>query len=80
MRTQIQRCPQILELLKNKTVGLQHCKPTSSVCLLDSKDAGASTDCAHTLDSIPGPSSWPLFGSLIELIRRGGLRRQHETL
>lgn len=76
----MQRAPQILELLKKKTAGLQHCKPTSSVCVLDSKDAAGSAPCAHSLDSIPGPTNWPLFGSLIEVIRNGGLKRQHETL
>ncbi|NP_001082927.1 1,25-dihydroxyvitamin D(3) 24-hydroxylase, mitochondrial [Danio rerio] len=80
MRAHLQRAPQILELLKKKTVGLQHCKPTSSVCVLDSKDAAGSAPCAHSLDSIPGPTNWPLFGSLIEVIRNGGLKRQHETL
>lgn len=80
MRAHLQRAPQILELLKKKTAGLQHCKPTSSVCVLDSKDAAGSAPCAHSLDSIPGPTNWPLFGSLIEVIRNGGLKRQHETL
>ncbi|XP_056316594.1 1,25-dihydroxyvitamin D(3) 24-hydroxylase, mitochondrial [Danio aesculapii] len=80
MRAHLQRAPQILELLKKKTVGLQHSKPTSSVCVLDSKDAAGSAPCAHSLDSIPGPTNWPLFGSLIEVIRNGGLKRQHETL
>uniref|UniRef100_A0A673JA92 Cytochrome P450, family 24, subfamily A, polypeptide 1 n=1 Tax=Sinocyclocheilus rhinocerous TaxID=307959 RepID=A0A673JA92_9TELE len=75
MRAHIQKGPQILELLKRKSVGLQHCKPTSSVCVLDSKDAAESG-----LDSIPGPTNWPLFGSLIELLRKGGLKRQHEAL
>ncbi|XP_051986135.1 1,25-dihydroxyvitamin D(3) 24-hydroxylase, mitochondrial-like [Xyrauchen texanus] len=80
MRAQIQKAPQILELLKKKSVGLQHCKTTSSVCVLDSKDAAVSAPCAHSLDSIPGPTSWPLFGSLIELLRKGGLKKQHEAL
>ncbi|XP_059426093.1 1,25-dihydroxyvitamin D(3) 24-hydroxylase, mitochondrial [Carassius carassius] len=81
MRAHIQKGPQILELLKKKYVGLQHCKPTSSVCVLDSKDAARSAQpCAHSLDSIPGPTNWPLFGSLIELLRKGGLKRQHEAL
>ncbi|XP_043098505.1 1,25-dihydroxyvitamin D(3) 24-hydroxylase, mitochondrial [Puntigrus tetrazona] len=80
MRAHIQKGPQILELLKKKSVGLQHCKPTSSVCVLDSKDAAESAPCAHSLDSIPGPTNWPLFGSLIELLRKGGLKRQHEAL
>uniref|UniRef100_A0A672NG35 1,25-dihydroxyvitamin D(3) 24-hydroxylase, mitochondrial-like n=1 Tax=Sinocyclocheilus grahami TaxID=75366 RepID=A0A672NG35_SINGR len=80
MRAHIQKGPQILELLKKKSVGLQHCKPTSSVCVLDSKDAAGSAPCAHSLDSIPGPTNWPLFGSLFELLRKGGLKRQHEAL
>uniref|UniRef100_A0A8C1YJU7 Cytochrome P450, family 24, subfamily A, polypeptide 1 n=1 Tax=Cyprinus carpio TaxID=7962 RepID=A0A8C1YJU7_CYPCA len=80
MRAHIQKGPQILELLKKKSIGLQHCKPTSSVCVLDSKDAAGSAPCAHSLDSIPGPTNWPLFGSLIELLRKGGLKRQHEAL
>ncbi|XP_016312817.1 1,25-dihydroxyvitamin D(3) 24-hydroxylase, mitochondrial-like [Sinocyclocheilus anshuiensis] len=80
MRAHIQKGPQILELLKKKSMGLQHCKPTSSVCVLDSKDAAESAPCAHSLDSIPGPTNWPLFGSLIELLLKGGLKRQHEAL
>lgn len=80
MRTQIQKAPQILELLKMKPVGLQQCKTTTSVCVLDPKDAVPSAPCPHSLQSIPGPTNWPLFGSLIELLRRGGLKRQHEAL
>ncbi|XP_038870975.1 1,25-dihydroxyvitamin D(3) 24-hydroxylase, mitochondrial-like [Salvelinus namaycush] len=87
MRAQIQKVPQIVELLKKKTVGLQHFKPTSSVCVLDPKDATLVAPCRHSLpsqtqslDSIPGPTNWPLFGSLIELLRKGGLQRQHNAL
>uniref|UniRef100_A0A669E3P1 Cytochrome P450, family 24, subfamily A, polypeptide 1 n=1 Tax=Oreochromis niloticus TaxID=8128 RepID=A0A669E3P1_ORENI len=32
------------------------------------------------LDEIPGPTNWPLVGSLFELLRKGGLTRQHEAL
>ncbi|XP_036387550.1 1,25-dihydroxyvitamin D(3) 24-hydroxylase, mitochondrial [Megalops cyprinoides] len=80
MRAQIQKAPQILEFLKNKSVGMQHCKTTSSVCVLDSKDAVQVAPCGHSLNSIPGPTNWPLVGSLIELLRKGGLKRQHEAL
>uniref|UniRef100_A0A665T8S7 1,25-dihydroxyvitamin D(3) 24-hydroxylase, mitochondrial n=1 Tax=Echeneis naucrates TaxID=173247 RepID=A0A665T8S7_ECHNA len=86
MRTQIQKVPQIVELLKKKSVGLQHFKPTSSVCVLEEKDAAETARCphaasrAHGLDSIPGPTNWPLVGSLVELLRKGGLTRQHEAL
>ncbi|XP_070702847.1 1,25-dihydroxyvitamin D(3) 24-hydroxylase, mitochondrial [Pempheris klunzingeri] len=86
MRAQIQKVPQIVEFLKKKSVGLQHFKPTSSVCVLEEKDAVEAASCphaayrAHSLDAIPGPTNWPLVGSLVELLRKGGLTRQHEAL
>ncbi|KAJ8401361.1 hypothetical protein AAFF_G00385920 [Aldrovandia affinis] len=80
MRVQIQKVPQILEFLKIKSAWLQHCKTTSSVCVLNSKDALHVAPCRHSLDSIPGPKNWPLVGSLIELVRKWGLARQHEAL
>ncbi|XP_071017798.1 1,25-dihydroxyvitamin D(3) 24-hydroxylase, mitochondrial [Oncorhynchus clarkii lewisi] len=87
MRAQIQKVPQIVELLKKKMVGLQHFKPTSSVCVLDPKDAAVVAPCGQSLPSqtqslysIPGPTNWPLFGSLIQLLRKGGLQRQHDAL
>ncbi|KAG7494440.1 1,25-dihydroxyvitamin D(3) 24-hydroxylase, mitochondrial [Solea senegalensis] len=86
MRSQIQRVPQIVELLKKKSVGLQHFKPTSSVCVLEEKDVVEPAQCpyaastTHSLDAIPGPTNWPLVGSLFQLLRKGGLTRQHEAL
>ncbi|KAM7423001.1 hypothetical protein PAMA_010844 [Pampus argenteus] len=85
MRVQIRKVPQIVELLKKKSVGLQHFKPTSSVCVLEEKDALEAARCphaatAHSLDAIPGPTNWPLVGSLVQLLRKGGLTRQHEAL
>ncbi|XP_075997144.1 1,25-dihydroxyvitamin D(3) 24-hydroxylase, mitochondrial [Genypterus blacodes] len=88
MRAQIQKVPQIVELLRKKTVGLQHFKPTSSVCVLEEKDAVEAAQCPHasaasrapSLRSIPGPTNWPLVGSLVELLCKGGLTRQHEAL
>ncbi|KAF7651664.1 hypothetical protein LDENG_00107430 [Lucifuga dentata] len=86
MRAQIQKVPQIVELLKRKSVGLQHFKATSSVCVLEEKDAVEAARCphaastAHSLDAIPGPTNWPVVGSLVELIWKGGLTRQHEAL
>lgn len=86
MRAQIQKVPQIVEVLKKKSFGLQHFKPTSSVCVLGEKDAVEAVRCphaaptAHSLDAIPGPTNWPVVGSLFELLRKGGLTRQHEAL
>ncbi|XP_075881114.1 1,25-dihydroxyvitamin D(3) 24-hydroxylase, mitochondrial [Nelusetta ayraudi] len=86
MRAQIQKVPQIVEVLKKKSFGLQHLKPTSSVCVLGEKDAVEAARCphaasrTHSLDNIPGPTNWPVVGSLFELLRKGGLTRQHEAL
>ncbi|KAG7226710.1 hypothetical protein INR49_014058 [Caranx melampygus] len=61
MRAQIQKVPQIVELLKKKSIGLQHFKPTSSVCVLEEKDAVEAASCphaasrAHSLDAIRDP-------------------------
>ncbi|KAM4740845.1 1,25-dihydroxyvitamin D(3) 24-hydroxylase, mitochondrial isoform 2-T2 [Anableps anableps] len=86
MRAQIQKVPQIVELLKRKSVGLQHFKPTSSVCVQEEKDAVEAARCpqaalrAHSLKAIPGPTNWPLVGSLVDLLRKGGLTKQHQAL
>ncbi|XP_068450959.1 1,25-dihydroxyvitamin D(3) 24-hydroxylase, mitochondrial [Clinocottus analis] len=86
MRSQIQKVPQIVEFLKKKSVGVQHFKPTSSVCVLEEKDAAQAVRCPHaasrarSLDAMPGPTNWPIVGSLVQLIRKGGLARQHEAV
>ncbi|MGH0176831.1 UNVERIFIED_CONTAM: hypothetical protein FKN15_073785 [Acipenser sinensis] len=53
--------------------------PRSSACALDSKDVSLAP-CGHSVTSIPGPTSWPVVGSLFELLLKGGLKRQHEAL
>ncbi|XP_045689352.1 1,25-dihydroxyvitamin D(3) 24-hydroxylase, mitochondrial isoform X2 [Phyllostomus hastatus] len=30
--------------------------------------------------ALPGPTSWPLLGSLLEILWKGGLKKQHDTL
>ncbi|KAH0511000.1 1,25-dihydroxyvitamin D(3) 24-hydroxylase, mitochondrial [Microtus ochrogaster] len=30
--------------------------------------------------SLPGPTNWPLLGSLLEILWKGGLKKQHDTL
>lgn len=30
--------------------------------------------------SLPGPTNWPLLGSLLEIFWKGGLKKQHNTL
>ena len=87
MRAQIQRVPQIVELLRKKSFGLQHFKPTSSACVLEEKDAVEAAGCPHhtastapSLDAIPGPTNWPIVGSIFEVLSKGGLTKQHELL
>ncbi|KAM5178740.1 1,25-dihydroxyvitamin D(3) 24-hydroxylase, mitochondrial isoform 2-T2 [Callospermophilus lateralis] len=31
-------------------------------------------------DTLPGPTNWPLLGSLLEILWKGGLKKQHDTL
>nr|XP_037838559.1 1,25-dihydroxyvitamin D(3) 24-hydroxylase, mitochondrial isoform X2 [Chlorocebus sabaeus] len=39
--------------------------------------AGGETQNAAAL---PGPTSWPLLGSLLQILWKGGLKKQHDTL
>ncbi|XP_019365314.1 PREDICTED: 1,25-dihydroxyvitamin D(3) 24-hydroxylase, mitochondrial, partial [Gavialis gangeticus] len=34
----------------------------------------------RALSALPGPTNWPLMGSLLDVLWKGGLKRQHETL
>ncbi|XP_041112380.1 1,25-dihydroxyvitamin D(3) 24-hydroxylase, mitochondrial-like [Polyodon spathula] len=79
MRSQLRKTPQVFEFLKRKVVGVQHTMTRSSACALESKDVSL-VPCGHSVTSIPGPTSWPVVGSLLELLLKGGLKRQHEAL
>ncbi|KAM6164304.1 1,25-dihydroxyvitamin D(3) 24-hydroxylase, mitochondrial isoform 2-T2 [Rhynchocyon petersi] len=35
---------------------------------------------AQKAATLPGPTNWPLLGSLLEILWKGGLKRQHNTL
>nr|KAF6358076.1 cytochrome P450 family 24 subfamily A member 1 [Pipistrellus kuhlii] len=35
---------------------------------------------AQSAAALPGPTNWPLLGSLLEILWRGGLKKQHDTL
>ncbi|XP_037377597.1 1,25-dihydroxyvitamin D(3) 24-hydroxylase, mitochondrial isoform X2 [Talpa occidentalis] len=35
---------------------------------------------AQSAAALPGPTNWPLLGSLPEILWKGGLKRQHDTL
>ncbi|KAJ8779031.1 hypothetical protein J1605_012882 [Eschrichtius robustus] len=39
-------------------------------------ERGAAQDAA----ALPGPTKWPLLGSLLEILWKGGLKKQHDTL
>lgn len=35
---------------------------------------------AQSAATLPGPTNWPLLGSLLEILWKGGLKTQHHTL
>lgn len=35
---------------------------------------------AKNAADLPGPTNWPLLGSLLEILWKGGLKKQHDTL
>lgn len=35
---------------------------------------------AQDAAALPGPTNWPLLGSLLEILWKGGLKKQHDTL
>lgn len=35
---------------------------------------------AQNAATLPGPTNWPLLGSLLEILWKGGLKKQHDTL
>ncbi|XP_067410737.1 1,25-dihydroxyvitamin D(3) 24-hydroxylase, mitochondrial isoform X2 [Emydura macquarii macquarii] len=56
--------------------------PTSSACAFHPKaEEAAPSHCrGHPLAALPGPTNWPLLGSLPDVLWKGGLKKQHETL
>ncbi|XP_067856922.1 1,25-dihydroxyvitamin D(3) 24-hydroxylase, mitochondrial [Heptranchias perlo] len=74
MRFQIKNASLLLQFSR-KAGKLQH---SIQISTAGSTLEKAMAPCGH--NSIPGPTNWPVVGSLLEIIRRGGLQRQHETL
>ncbi|XP_018090434.1 1,25-dihydroxyvitamin D(3) 24-hydroxylase, mitochondrial isoform X1 [Xenopus laevis] len=68
-------------LLKSRSISVQHSIPTASaVCDFKEKELPAPSSCPHSLASLPGPTKLPILGSLLDILRKGGLKRQHEAL
>ncbi|XP_053550636.1 1,25-dihydroxyvitamin D(3) 24-hydroxylase, mitochondrial [Bombina bombina] len=65
-------------LLKKRNISVQHSIPTPAVC--DLKTKGAHLTCPLSLSALPGPTNLPILGSLLDILRKGGLKRQHEAL
>ncbi|NWH40512.1 CP24A protein, partial [Chloropsis hardwickii] len=42
--------------------------------------AASSLSALRPAETLPGPPSWPLMGSLPDVLWKGGLKRQHDTL
>ncbi|XP_005990636.1 1,25-dihydroxyvitamin D(3) 24-hydroxylase, mitochondrial [Latimeria chalumnae] len=77
MSSQIKKATFIFEFAKKKSVRVQHSMARASTYVLNSKEL---PPCGHSISTIPGPTSWPIVGSLLDIIRKGGLKRQHEAL
>ncbi|XP_063315772.1 1,25-dihydroxyvitamin D(3) 24-hydroxylase, mitochondrial [Pelobates fuscus] len=68
-------------LLKSRFISVQSSIPPSTVSNL--KAAGQNdphVTCPHSMSSLPGPTNWPVLGSFMDILRKGGLQRQHEAL
>ncbi|XP_078275460.1 1,25-dihydroxyvitamin D(3) 24-hydroxylase, mitochondrial [Rhinoraja longicauda] len=74
MRFQVKNANVFLRLFR-KGDKFRHTIPISTH---GSDFKGALVPCEH--NSIPGPIRWPVVGSLLEIMRRGGLQKQHTTL
>ncbi|XP_059834727.1 1,25-dihydroxyvitamin D(3) 24-hydroxylase, mitochondrial [Hypanus sabinus] len=74
MRFQIKNANLLLKFLRKENK-LREAAPIST----DNSDfKKALTPCEHNF--IPGPTRWPVVGSLPYIIRKGGLRKQHITV
>uniref|UniRef100_A0A8D0GD45 Cytochrome P450 family 24 subfamily A member 1 n=1 Tax=Sphenodon punctatus TaxID=8508 RepID=A0A8D0GD45_SPHPU len=91
MSCPLKRAPLLGSLLKQRGAGTQPQQqqsrlPTSSLCAFHHpKEALPAPPSSpppppHSLSALPGPTNWPLMGSLLDVLWKGGLKRQHETL
>ncbi|KAH0619168.1 hypothetical protein JD844_018909 [Phrynosoma platyrhinos] len=86
MGSPLKRAPLLRALLPPPPQQQQQLLPTSSVCALEPKAQELPAVCPrppsapHSLSALPGPTKWPLMGSLLDILWKGGLKRQHETL
>ncbi|XP_034288923.1 1,25-dihydroxyvitamin D(3) 24-hydroxylase, mitochondrial isoform X1 [Pantherophis guttatus] len=88
MSSPLKRAPLLSSLVKLRGPGSapalqqQQQLPTSSVCALEPKAQVPSCPMhpPHSLSSLPGPVKWPLMGSLLDILWKGGLKKQHQTL
>ncbi|XP_078508144.1 1,25-dihydroxyvitamin D(3) 24-hydroxylase, mitochondrial-like [Lissotriton helveticus] len=64
--------------LKKRLVDMQDSFLTSSVgCPFHPKQVAP---CPRSLSAVPGPTKLPLLGNLLDILCKGGLKRQHEIL
>ncbi|XP_048351862.1 1,25-dihydroxyvitamin D(3) 24-hydroxylase, mitochondrial [Sphaerodactylus townsendi] len=90
MASPFKRAPQLGSLLQRPALATppapphqqQQLLPTSSVCALQPKAEAPRCPfrSPHALSALPGPTKWPLVGSFFEILRKGGLKKQHLTL
>ncbi|XP_032073203.1 1,25-dihydroxyvitamin D(3) 24-hydroxylase, mitochondrial [Thamnophis elegans] len=89
MSSPLKRAPLLSSLLKLRGPGSaaalqqQQQVPTSSACALEPKTQvppSCPMHAPHSLSALPGPVKWPLMGSLLDILWKGGLKKQHQTL
>ncbi|XP_053309574.1 1,25-dihydroxyvitamin D(3) 24-hydroxylase, mitochondrial [Spea bombifrons] len=70
----------IAAFLKSRCISVQHSIPSPTACPLKAEGPPAQLSNPHSVSALPGPTSWPLLGSLPDILRKGGLKRQHKAL
>ncbi|XP_077316677.1 1,25-dihydroxyvitamin D(3) 24-hydroxylase, mitochondrial [Lithobates pipiens] len=68
-------------MLKSRYISLHHSIPGATACDLKTQGLPVTPpQCPHALSTLPGPTNWPVLGSLVDILRKGGLKRQHQAL
>ncbi|KAM5134799.1 1,25-dihydroxyvitamin D(3) 24-hydroxylase, mitochondrial isoform 1-T1 [Mantella aurantiaca] len=67
-------------MLKSRYISLHHGIPGATACDLKTQGLPVPPQCPLSLSTLPGPTNWPVLGSLVDILRKGGLKRQHQAL
>ncbi|XP_073436749.1 1,25-dihydroxyvitamin D(3) 24-hydroxylase, mitochondrial isoform X1 [Dendrobates tinctorius] len=72
-------------MMKARGISVHHSIPSPTVtCDLKSQERPVTPSpppsCPYHPSALPGPTNWPILGSLVDILRKGGLKRQHQAL